>query len=671
VLFVGLWWVSRWDYLLFHTTSELFSALVAFAIFIVAWHSKRFLENDYLLVIGMAYLFLAPVTVLHALAYKGMNVFPIRGSNLATQLWLVSRYIQATAFLAAPFMIGRRPKARRVLVAFGVFTALLLGLISLGWFPAAFVEGRGLTPFKIASEYLVMIAMLGAVGLLLKRREAFAPAVLTQIAASLVLSVLAEVAFTLYTDPFGPANFVGHLFYIVAFFLIYQALVRTALEDPYAVLFREIKQREGELAVTARLGEHLNAINADINSTLDFESILRRVTVTAARALGSDAAVLTIKQGDRWVIQEVHGYSEGLVGVSFDSTEARHMVLATESREPLVVNDAPNDTRLNSSIVARFDLASLLTAPLWARDEPIGVLSFHYHRPHDTQQFEVDFARKLAASISLAIDNARLYQADHEVAETLQAALLSPPREMPGLEIGYAYHSSPGVGRIGGDFCDVFEVAEDKVAFVIGDVCGKGIRAAATTAMVRSTIRAFAYREPDPCDVIRSANMALERQLGDSQFVTAIYGTLDPSTGNVRLVNAGHPDPFVCGPEQGAWKAGARALPLGVFPGTGCEVQEFRLNTDDVLLMFTDGVLEARGASGFFGEEGVSRSLSGCRDRGAAAIVSSLLASVMDFSRDGLRDDVAIIAIRYLGRPGKRSRKTSPAVRLKRPGLPA
>ena len=104
--FVGLYWSSRYGYLLFHSLAEIFSITVAFAIFILAWNSRAFLRNGYLLLVGVAYLFVGAFDLVHTLAYKGMGVFPGYQTNLSTQLWIAARSLEAGSLLIAPLLIN-------------------------------------------------------------------------------------------------------------------------------------------------------------------------------------------------------------------------------------------------------------------------------------------------------------------------------------------------------------------------------------------------------------------------------------------------------------------------------------------------------------------------------------------------------------------------------------
>jgi signal transduction histidine kinase len=238
------------DYLLFHASAEIFSSIVAFTIFALAWHTRRFQENDFLLFLGVAYLFVAGLDIIHMLSYSGMSFFQEYGSNLPTQLWLAARYLQAASLLIAPLFLTRKLKLKLDVTIYAAVSALLL-LSIFTWkiFPTAYIDGVGLTAFKRISEYVICAILLAAIIVFARKRKEFDPLVFKLIIASIAVTIASELSFTLYTSPNGFFNMMGHLLKIVAFYLIYLAIVETGLERPYDILFRKLKQREEALAV--------------------------------------------------------------------------------------------------------------------------------------------------------------------------------------------------------------------------------------------------------------------------------------------------------------------------------------------------------------------------------------------------------------------------------------
>jgi len=239
---------SLHSFLLFHSLVELFSIIVAFGIFIVAWNTRRFLENNYLLFLGIAYFFVGIIELLHTLAYKGMGVFQGYDANLPTQLWIAARYVESISLFVAPFFFERDLRVNRVFAIYAMTTAILLGSIFYGpLFPDCFVEGKGLTPFKKISEYLISLILLGSIALLLRRRNAFERPVLIWVVWSIIATIVSELAFTFYVSVYGLSNLIGHVFKLVSFYLIYKAIIETGLRRPYSLLWRDLKLSEERL----------------------------------------------------------------------------------------------------------------------------------------------------------------------------------------------------------------------------------------------------------------------------------------------------------------------------------------------------------------------------------------------------------------------------------------
>ncbi|MBI4788990.1 MAG: hypothetical protein HY782_18315 [Chloroflexi bacterium] len=245
---VGLYLSSLYSYLLFHSVVELFSVVVACGIFILAWNARRFLDNSYLLFLGISFLFIGGVNVLHTLAYAGMGVFRGETANLPTQLWILQRYLLGFTLLGAPLLLGRKLKAGRVFCGYLIAVTLLLASIFY-WriFPDCYLDGTGLTPFKKTSEVVIALMLLGGLGLLIRERHAFDREVLGLLTASIVTGIISDLVFVTYVSVYDISNLTGHLFELASFYFVYKAIIETGLVKPYDLVFRELKQNEAAL----------------------------------------------------------------------------------------------------------------------------------------------------------------------------------------------------------------------------------------------------------------------------------------------------------------------------------------------------------------------------------------------------------------------------------------
>ena len=260
LILVGLFWIGQVNYLLFHVLSELFSIVIAFTIFVMTWNSRRLITNGYLLILGMSFLFTASFDLLHMLTYKGMNIFPgtayneVNASNLTTQLWCVARFLLSGSLVLAPFCLQRKVKIGLVLLGYA-FVSVLFFLSLFVWnnFPASFLDNGGMTPFKRGAEYVIIILFTIGMVLLLRIRTAFDENVLQLLVFSIAVNIAAEFAFTEYLSVSDGINMFGHFLKIVAYFLIYKAIVEIGFSKPHELLFRELAQNEQALRASEAL----------------------------------------------------------------------------------------------------------------------------------------------------------------------------------------------------------------------------------------------------------------------------------------------------------------------------------------------------------------------------------------------------------------------------------
>lgn len=257
------------NYLLFHTIVEIFGAVIAFCLFTIAWNSRKFLDNNFFLFLGIAYFFIGAMDLLHALAYSGMNIFIGYNTDLATQVWVATRYLQSISLLIASFLlISKSKRINSVFIFLGyILVSSLLFLSIFQWriFPTAFVDGVGLTTFKKISEYVICFILLLSLLSFFRKKDQLEKSVFYLIVVSIILTIVSELSFTLYTDVYGYFNKLGHIIKAVAFFALYLAFVETGVKNPQLILFRNLKKNEESLIETKNyLDNLLDYANAPI-----------------------------------------------------------------------------------------------------------------------------------------------------------------------------------------------------------------------------------------------------------------------------------------------------------------------------------------------------------------------------------------------------------------------
>jgi PAS domain S-box-containing protein len=265
---------------------------------------------------------------------------------------------------------------------------------------------------------------------------------------------------------------------------------------------------------------------------------------------------------------------------------------------------------------------------------------------------DLALAERLGRRAGTAVESARLYTERTRIAKVLEAALLpeSLPA-IPGFELEALYHAAGELNDVGGDFYDVIADGADRWMLVIGDVCGKGPRAAGVTALARHTLRAAAMLGLGPTAMLATLHEALRRQPAGADLCTACLVTLQPSATGASLgvALAGHPPPLVIDPDRGCRKVGTPGTLLGVLDPLDIKEVAVELGVGETLLLYTDGLPEAGRTGSQLDEE---RLLEVCveaaRDPLAGAL-ERIESAALARAGGRLRDDIALLALRVTG----------------------
>lgn len=317
-----------------------------------------------------------------------------------------------------------------------------------------------------------------------------------------------------------------------------------------------------------------------------------------------------------------------------------------EVPDELLTAAAVDDEHL--ALIRSIGMRSALVVPLAVRGRKLGALTLvHAESDRRFDYTDLAFAEQLAATAAVALDNARLYEEQWRTAHTLQAALL--PADLPavpGLRLAARYRSPTDADvLVGGDLYDVVAGPEGCGA-VVADVCGKGAAAAALTAMIRHTVRAEIDHGLGPAAVLERLNHAMLRASGGrpGRFATVAQAqiTRTPSGAAVRLASAGHPPPLVVRDGR-AVPVGAPGTLLGVYPDVTLTEVTFELNRGEILVLYTDGVTEARDAGELYGPERLARAVASGGP--ADEVADRVLAEVDAFQHGQQRDDIAVLVI--------------------------
>ncbi|KJS87233.1 MAG: hypothetical protein JM58_05060 [Peptococcaceae bacterium BICA1-8] len=241
-------YISYNNFLLFHISIESFGITIIAAMLIIAMNTYHVSKNHYFMFLAIAFGFIGLFTFAHTLTYKGMAIFPDISANIPTQLYIITKYMTTISLVFSFRYLQRKLSIRKVVIVYSLISVgLFLSVFYWGNFPDCFIEGYGLSPFKIISEYVNVVILFVAMGLLLKYKASFHPKVFKDLLFSMVAGILASLAFTLYTDVYGFSNMLGHISQLTVFYFIFRGLVETCLKNPYEFLYFNLSQANGDL----------------------------------------------------------------------------------------------------------------------------------------------------------------------------------------------------------------------------------------------------------------------------------------------------------------------------------------------------------------------------------------------------------------------------------------
>jgi PAS domain S-box-containing protein len=399
-------------------------------------------------------------------------------------------------------------------------------------------------------------------------------------------------------------------------------------------------RREGE-----RLGEALNEIGAAVGSTFDRDEILERLFTMASDALDVDASAVAMVRGARWELRHCRGIDAGKVQSLLEQGRVPPPPEDRSRFAPIAIQDINEHERLAS--LAELGVRRMLAVPLLTGGEVAGVLEFaKLNEGPAFSEAEFDFAARLMPMVTVALDNARLFEREHRIASTLQQAVIASPKEIEGIESACLYRPASRSADVGGDFYDVFELPDRRVAVVIGDISGKGLAAAQLTSLVRNGVRAYALENPRPAWILDRVNRLLCHSVELGKFATVALAILDLDNDRLAYAVGGHP-PAVISDSSGVRLLDAVHSPIvGGFAAAEFEQAEIEFHVGDRLLLYTDGLTESRRRGELFGTERLTAAVAGLRDKPVAAAPRILLEIALQYADGVLSDDTAIICVR-------------------------
>ncbi|MDX6512931.1 MAG: hypothetical protein QOE36_2435 [Gaiellaceae bacterium] len=420
---------------------------------------------------------------------------------------------------------------------------------------------------------------------------------------------------------------------------------------------------EGALASERQAARQLGAlyeISRSFAQSLSLDATVETLAHTVVELLGVDAALIRMpdERGETLLPVALHVADPRLAGpvetilsrpLAASSAAVRRLY---RTREPLVLD--PESARALGpphDLLAPFleKGSTCVLLPIATPSEVLAtlkILSLHPERPITGETIEL--ALSIAGQAALALDNARLYQQQKAFADTMQRSLLPRYRpELEGIDFGAVYESSAHV-EIGGDVYDFLELEDGRLAVVLGDVTGHGIDAAADMAMAKFTFRSLAREHPEPGDLLAAANDVVTEEIAPGKFITMSYVVVAPD-GLAVCACAGHPPPRLVADDGVVRGFDASGLALGIEPRQHYDEVREQLTPGSSVVLYTDGVIEARTAGELYGVERLDELLARRHDLPAEELARAVVDDCRAFADGELADDVAVVVIKIRG----------------------
>jgi serine phosphatase RsbU (regulator of sigma subunit)/transcriptional regulator with GAF, ATPase, and Fis domain len=394
----------------------------------------------------------------------------------------------------------------------------------------------------------------------------------------------------------------------------------------------------------ARRLQRLQSFAVDLNQRLDradLQEVLDEVTRAAVDLLHVRSAAVVAGGGDYVAVRSL-----AVAGSAPPSVLAAAEADLLERCAPRMIAVGDHFVGADSVMLTPGDDESMLFAPLEgeAAPQPSVLLVA------DKQQGKFDAEDRLllstlAAQLNASMHNAIAYQREHVIAETFQQALLMDAPPIPGIEVGVHYKAATDSARVGGDFYDLVSLGPGKLMIIVGDVCGKSLAAAAQSAVVRYMLRAYAA-ESSPGEALSRLNTAVITQTPNQPFVTLVVAYVDVARHMFEYACAGHPRPIVLAGLGEFPMPGEGNVPVGIFRGATYATNRAVLPDDSCVVLFTDGLTEARRDRVLFGEERLREAVRANLPLDAQSLADSLLETVREYAGGILADDCAVVTIK-------------------------
>lgn len=410
-----------------------------------------------------------------------------------------------------------------------------------------------------------------------------------------------------------------------------------------ARLYLIIKNKVRELATVFEVGK-------SITSTLELDKVLDEVCKSVAGVMNADAvsimnldeekqllSIIKTKGLERFQIGESTKVGAGIAGIA--AKIGRPMVLMDDDTQSSPYKFPPG--------IKQEGLKTILSVPLKVRGRVIGLINIYKKDLYYFTNNEINLFTSMANQAAVAIENARLYNEQFKIAQIMQRTLM-PEKEMKfdNLEVGYVYIPSE---KLSGDYFEIIPLSQGRYGMVISDVSGKGTGAAIYNARAKYIIRAYANANYPPSVLLTLLNHMMEEETAEDKFISLIYLDLDIKMGELIYSSAGH-EPLLM------WDDSEKevlvidepnGVPIGIFSDTAYSENTYKVEKNDIILLYTDGITEARSREGeFFGVDSLIELFKANYHLDPQALANKIYTTVQKYTRRRITDDFSLLVVK-------------------------
>jgi GAF domain-containing protein len=418
---------------------------------------------------------------------------------------------------------------------------------------------------------------------------------------------------------------------------------QAAIAIENASLYNIIRNKVRELATVFEVGK-------SITSTLELDKVLEEVCTSVSSVMGADAVSIMNLDEENQQLEIIRTmglgkYSQGEI----IKVGAGIAGIAAKTGRPMVLHDQENQGSPYKfpQQVKRDGLRTILSVPLKVRNRIMGLLNIYKRELFHFSTNEINLLSTLANQAAVAIENARLYNEQFKIAQIIQKNLM-PQIEMnfPNIDVGSIYIPSE---KLSGDYFEIIQMSKFRYGLVISDVSGKGTEAAVYNARTKYILKSYAMADYPPSDILTLTNQLMEEETTADKFISLLYVDLDLEADEIIVSSAGH-EPLIIwdDSEKEAYTILEPSnIPIGVFPDTTYEEKLYKVSKGDILVLYTDGITEARSREGeFFGVDRVLDLVRNNFHLDSQGLASKIYTAVQKFTRRKITDDFSLLTVK-------------------------